>query len=371
MDTRSRTFCPGWKSRDRLPFLLALWVLFPIALGLFIWWFDSHGARRQAGGYLATSFIYFYIFAGIFALSMPLAAPRLFRLRFPWNWSAFVVTVVALSAFGSAIVGLALTAAKLPVAIYFWPHFANEVLFDSGIALVVCFLFVQYHRMRVLIEQKELALRTQELEKERALKLASEAQLASLESRLHPHFLFNTLNSVSALTREDPVKAEQLIQRLSALLRFSLDANARGLVPVGEELKIVRDYLEIEQARFGTRLACEFHAGAGVEFLKAPPLTLQTLVENSVKHADAPRREGGAIRVHAWAEGEQLLLEVWDDGPGFILEATPNGHGLDNLARRLKNLFDGRACLQVARKDGGTAVTVALPKIFNGTAAKL
>ncbi|MGH9396690.1 MAG: sensor histidine kinase [Terriglobia bacterium] len=371
MDPQMHTsLCQGWQGRDRLRFLVALWVLFPIALGLFIWWFGSHGARNQLGGTLLVTFIYFGIFATIFGVSMPRLGPRVFSLSNPWNWVVFVALVVALATLGAVIVGIILVAAKFLPSSYYWGRFANEALFDSGISLVVAYIFAQYHRMHFVIEEKELALRTQELEKERALKLASEAQLASLESRIHPHFLFNTLNSISALTQEDPAKAEQLIQRLSALLRFSLDANAHGLVPLGEEIKIVRDYLEIERARFGTRLACTFRVPPEIESLKAPPLAVQTLVENSVKHAIAPRREGGEIRVEAKTSGEQLLLEVWDNGPGFNLSATPNGHGLDNLAARLASLFGGSAGLRVDRRDGGTAVTVTLPKIYNGVASK-
>src|SRR5437764_15089871 len=97
-------------------------------------------------------------------------------------------------------------------------------------------------------------MRTRQLEEASARKLATEARLSSLESRIHPHFLFNTLNSISSLIREDPVRAERTVERLAALLRYSLDVNARGLAPLRHELKIVRDYLEIEHTRFGERL---------------------------------------------------------------------------------------------------------------------
>src|SRR5205823_3935058 len=125
-------------------------------------------------------------------------------------------------------------------------------------------------------------------ERERALKLATEARLSSLESRIHPHFLFNTLNSISSLIQEDPVRAERLIERMAALLRFSLDSTNAGLVPLYQEMKIVRDYLEIERARFGDRLGFEVNIPAEFDRFEVPPLAIQTLVENSVKYAVSP-----------------------------------------------------------------------------------
>lgn len=359
--TTPNDYCHRWPSRNRIPFLFAVWILCPIALALFIWWFSTHGQRSLLLTVLATTFVYFWVFSAIFAGSMPYLAPRLFALRRPWSWLLYVPVVTCLSAVGAAIVGVILVNTHLYPATNwnYWSHFGQEVIFDTGVALVINFIFIQNWQMHAALREKE-----------RALKLASEAQLASLESRVHPHFLFNALNSVSALTRDDPAKAEQLIQRLATLLRFSLDANDHGLVTLDEELKIVRDYLEIEQARFGSRLASSVSVAPGAGSLKTPPLAVQTLVENSVKHAIAPRREGGEVRVGAETRGDNLVLEVWDSGPGFDLAATPGGHGLDNLAARLKSLFDGRARLQADKRDGGAAVTITMPIIRNGASTK-
>src|SRR5262249_8293100 len=141
-----------------------------------------------------------------------------------------------------------------------------------------------YEGIRSELEQKQL-------EEERARKLAAEAQLSSLAAQVHPHFLFNTLNSISSLIPEDPKQAEDMVGKLAALLRFSLDANRQRLVPLRQELKIVADYLKIEKARFGKRLRYSIEAPSELEALEVPPLSLQTLVENSVKFAVAPRRE--------------------------------------------------------------------------------
>jgi LytS/YehU family sensor histidine kinase len=185
-----------------------------------------------------------------------------------------------------------------------------------------------------------------ELARERALKLATEARLASLESRIHPHFLFNTLNSISALIHIDPVKADEQLQRLSGLLRFALDSAETPQVALGREVKIVQDYLEIEKTRFGERLRITVSVAEELWGLTVPPLAIQTLVENSVKHVIAPSRAGGEVRVSGeWAAG-RLRIVVDDGGPGVAGGALPAGRGLDNLRARLQVLYGDGARLE-------------------------
>jgi LytS/YehU family sensor histidine kinase len=197
----------------------------------------------------------------------------------------------------------------------------------------------------------------------RALAVAAEARLASLESRVRPHFLFNSLNSAIALIPEDPARAEQVLERLSALLRFSLDANRTRLVPLGEELRIVVDYLEIERDRFGERLRYRIDVPAELETWTIPAFALQTLVENSVKYAVATRSGGGEIRVAAKRDGGRLELVVEDDGPGFTTAAAQEaGHGLDTLRARLDVLYGKAATLAApAPSTAGARVTLELP----------
>ena len=196
-----------------------------------------------------------------------------------------------------------------------------------------------------------------EFERERALKLASEAQLASLASRVHPHFLFNTLNTISALIHEDPQKADEQLQRLSKLLRFSLDAPEANLVPLDRELQVVADYLEIERTRFAERLRYRVEASAEARECSVPPFAVQTLVENSVKHHVAKRREGGEVVVRAERRGGALVVTVTDDGPGIPAGAALPGHGLEILRGRLDALFPKDAKLEIA----GAEVTITLP----------
>jgi LytS/YehU family sensor histidine kinase len=204
-------------------------------------------------------------------------------------------------------------------------------------------------------------LRTRQVEQERAYKLLAEAQLSTLESRIHPHFLFNTLNSIAALIPSDPVRAEDTVGKLASLLRFSLNAHHRGLVPLSQELKIVRDYLEIERTRFGERLRYEIAVPEALDDVKVPPLALQSLVENSVKHVVSQRTQGAAIQLSGGVDAGQAHFEVIDDGPGFSLDAITPEHGLGNLVARLELLFGGAGQLEVSRENEKTVVRLSFP----------
>jgi LytS/YehU family sensor histidine kinase len=174
--------------------------------------------------------------------------------------------------------------------------------------------------------------------------------LASLTARLQPHFLFNTLNSISSLIRTDPIAAEHLLGRFAALLRASLDAREGELVTLRKELKLVTDYLEIQHARYGNRLRYELDIPAALLEARVPPFSIQTLVENSVKYAVAPSTQGSMIRCLARARGAQLCLEVWDEGPGFSVEQIRPQHGIDNLCERLRSIYGSAARLVIERE---------------------
>jgi len=207
--------------------------------------------------------------------------------------------------------------------------------------------------------KEELHART--LAEEVQRKIAAEARFASLESRVHPHFLFNTLNSISALVREDPAEAERMIERLAALLRFSLDSQHDGVVPLREELRVVKDYLEIEKVRFGARLRYRIEASEAAEARMVPALSVQTLVENSVKFAVGTKREGTEIVVSAEIEGGRLRVAVRDDGPGFDPAAKRKaGHGLDLLERRLKSLFGDSTAFEMDGTEGRAVVAFSV-----------
>jgi len=272
-----------------------------------------------------------------------------------------VFTLLVMDAAGCLVAGVVLALIGLNPWHEYWTEFRFSVLLGAIITLTAGLGMSFYEQTRFRLETAALEIRTRQMEEERAYKLVAEAQLSSLESRIHPHFLFNTLNSIAALIPREPKRAEDMVGRLASLLRFSLNANQNRLVPLGQELKIVRDYLEIEKARFDSRLRYTIEVPAEMEATSVPPLSVQSLVENSVKHVIAQRPEGGEICVTARTSGNRLELEVRDSGPGFSPETIPQGHGLDNLSGRLKLLFGEEARLEFARNGAHAAVRVSFP----------
>lgn len=239
----------------------------------------------------------------------------------------------------------------------FWLSYWYTLRFSALITVTFGMSAMIYEYYRGKFAWAEEQIRQKELERERAMKLATEARLASLESRIHPHFLFNTLNTISALIHEDPMKADEQLQRLAKLLRFSLDAPETSLVPLERELQVVADYLEIEKTRFADRLRYRMETSAEARECSIPPLAVQTLVENSVKHHIAKRREGGEVAVRAERHGDVLTVTVSDDGPGIPVGSALPGHGLDVLRGRLEALFPGAASLAIV----GSEVRISLP----------
>ena len=323
--------------------------------------FMAVGSRRSFVSELATSLIFSHTVGGLAGLVLPVVGRRLNWDRVRLAWLTLTATLLAV-----AVVGC-LLAAPIIVGIGLAPRAAlGNLLWTS---LRICGLvtlgfgggMMVYEVMRARLEATVSELRAQEIERERAEKLAAEARFASLESRLHPHFLFNTLNAISALIPEDPERAEQLVEQLAALLRFSLDASERHTVPLGAELAIVKAYLGIEQARLGDRFRCAIELGDGLESCEVPPLALHTLVQNSVKHVAAAHTGPTEIRIRADAQDGRLRLGVWDAGGWFAFDAVPRGHGLDTLRARLDVLYRGEGRLDVERVDGGKVVSITLP----------
>jgi len=284
------------------------------------------------------------------------------------RWIVLIISLVTLSTIGCLLATSLFIGVNtiFPEALFpwreFWPEFSQILKLCVFITVVFGLAIATYEELRGRLDTAELKLRTEELERERALKLATEARLASLQSRVHPHFLFNTLNSISSLIPSDPERAERLIERMAALLRFSLESHRGGLVPLEQELKIVRDYLEIEKVRLGRRLEFCVDVDQGLsETAAVPPLSIQTLVENSIKYAVAPKREGGEVRVGAERNDGHMRIDVADTGAGFVLESALPGHGLDNLRAHLALLFGPAAELTVSRSEGWTTVSFKVP----------
>ncbi len=215
--------------------------------------------------------------------------------------------------------------------------------------------------LKVAAENKE-----EQLKRSKAETVAHEAQLKMLRYQLNPHFLFNTLNAISALVQsKDANRANSMIVQLSDFLRYSLDNDPIQRVSLSEELKALKLYLNIEQTRFGSRLALEFDIAAAAEAVKIPSLILQPLAENAIKYAIAPMEQGGKITVKARLDGDFLELEMLDTGASITsqnAQIPSSGVGLRNTIDRLHTFYGDDCSFRLENTDTqGTRVYMRLP----------
>jgi two-component system LytT family sensor kinase len=209
----------------------------------------------------------------------------------------------------------------------------------------------------------------EQLKRSQAETIAREAQLKMLRYQLNPHFLFNTLNAISALVQiKQATKANSMIVQLSQFLRYSLDNDPVQMVSLQQELAALRLYLNIEQTRFGDRLVLAFEIQPECNDVHVPSLILQPLAENAIKHGIAPNEAGGKLTVSARLDSSDLTIEITDTGPGSgkSLQAdsreTSSGVGLRNTTDRLKAFYGDRYAFYLENTvDGGFTVKMRLP----------
>jgi len=195
------------------------------------------------------------------------------------------------------------------------------------------------------------------IDRERLRAQVAEQRLIALTGQLHPHFLFNTLQGISTLIHRDPEAADEMLAKLSDLLRDLLRHRDHVLVPLADELRYATTYLEIAQLRFAERLRFQIDVTAGADQASVPLFILQPLVENALSHGIGGRTEGGCVRVTARREGERLRLEVADDGAGLPTSTAPReGVGLSNTRERLRASFGDDQQLSLGRATAGGAV---------------
>jgi two-component sensor histidine kinase len=219
--------------------------------------------------------------------------------------------------------------------------------------------------------QEELAVSFERaaLEREQLEARLARSQLQSLKLQLHPHFLFNTLNTITALIHTNPDAAERMISELSELLRISLNAASEQEVPLARELEVLGHYLEIQRIRFQDRLTVDFRIDEEARPALVPALVLQPLVENAIRHGIAPRASPGRIEVIAERNYEMLELTVNDNGVGEDpRRAHRDGVGLGNTRARLRSLYGGQHRFEAGTKPktqgnggGGFSVRMEIP----------
>jgi two-component system, LytTR family, sensor kinase len=232
-------------------------------------------------------------------------------------------------------------------------YFAFGFYIDLIIALLIVIAVhaLLYYQSFRASELAQSSLKTQ----------LAQAQLRALKMQLHPHFLFNTLHSISSLVLEDPPKANSMIARLGDFLRLTVDNSEQQLVTLKEETEFLRCYLDIEQVRFGDRLTVAFELEPQTLSAQVPHLILQPVVENAIQHAIAPRSARGHINIEAKRLNSLLRIAIRDNGPGISSNANlpwKQGVGLTNVRTRLQQIYgpDFRFELMNASEGGLTAV---------------
>ena len=278
-------------------FCSEIWIVPAIAVVIAILILVIGHALSQIGAKFLSSFIYAMLIGFPTALSLNWIGFR-YTERFPrLIFLIFIAVLIAIATCGSLLGASVLQVTGIIPPDFYLREVQSSLPICLGHHLVVGLSITSYETLRHRLQDATLELRTRQVEQERANKLLVEARLSSLESRIHPHFLFNTLNSIASLIPSDPKRAEDTVGKLASLLRFSISANQSSLVPLSQELKIVRDYLEIESTRFGQRLRYDISVPDTLGPLQIPPLALQTFVENSIKHVAAQRNQPSSIRI--------------------------------------------------------------------------
>ncbi|WP_263788240.1 sensor histidine kinase [Salinibacter grassmerensis] len=242
---------------------------------------------------------------------------------------------------------------------YQWVLFGNLTVYAIQFAL--------YHLVRNVQRLRQKERQTTEL-----LAMAREQQVAALKAQVNPHFLFNTLNSISATLRRDPEQARNMIAKLSGMMRYALEGPDREFVPLREEIAFTRRYLDLERHRFSDRLRARMDVDADTDALDTPvpPMVLQPLVENALRHGIAPSEEGGSVTVEVTAENDELDVHVADTGVGpdaeDPLSGSTDGTGLATTTARLEHTYGPDAALRTAQNNPtGFRVWFSIPR--NGT----
>ena len=208
-------------------------------------------------------------------------------------------------------------------------------------------------------------------EQERAAQLSAQlakTQLQALKMQLHPHFLFNTLNSISELMHHDIRAADEMMVRLSDFLRLTLDPNVSQEVTLEKELEFLKHYLEIEQVRFKDRLKVEMHIQPDTRHARVPYLLLQPVVENAIRHGISKKADGGLLQISSEKENGFLHITIQDDGSGVNQDELKEGLGLSNTKTRLEKLYGDQFQFKLSNRPGsGTIVALTIP--FSETAS--
>jgi two-component system LytT family sensor kinase len=298
--------------------------------------------------------------AVMFILSIPVwffVVRRMYRARWYWKGLAHLF-------FGPIYVIVNYEYLYYSVLLFGGKEAAGPLKTGAGWILYFNFLiyilqFALYHSYEILRKLRVKEKATLEL-----LALQKEQELATLKAQINPHFLFNTLNSISAMATIDAEETRTMIAQLGDLLRYAIDNSKKDFVSLKDELQFVRDYIGLESKRLEDRLEVEFQVDRSLDSMLIPPMILQPLVENAIKHGIAPAEEGGKVFIHIGKRKDEIFFQISDTGVGISCVdplASASGVGLKNTDTRLRKIYGDSAGLKIKpRAERGCEVTFTL-----------
>jgi len=299
-----------------------------------------------------------YTIHGLFEIGRLLRIDQLARRL---GWAATTLYYTGVSTAG-VLLGFGIVAALTDPGMFInWLRDPRMLGYMAGSSILISFvlsvvLFLRERRARAEAELEREKLRSERIERESVL-----ANLRALQAQIEPHFLFNTLANVTSLIDPDPAKAKRMLESFIRFLRASLAATRTESTTLGAEAELIAAYLEVLQVRMEGRLRFSVQVPPDLASFMLPPMLLQPVVENAIRHGLEPKVDGGEVSLTARREGRSVVVEIADSGVGFA-STTRGGVGLTNLRERLRLLFGERAALEIAEPGAsGARVRVMLP----------
>jgi len=217
-----------------------------------------------------------------------------------------------------------------------------------------------YFVLRERLEAAVKKLAEKEVTEQKLLRLKSKAEFEALRAKVNPHFLFNTLNSIASLIPTDPGKAEAMVQKLSRLFRYSLDASGPEMIKLKDELEVTEEYLDIEKVRLENRLNYHIEMDESLADFLIPGFIIQPLVENSVKHGIAPLKSGGQINIKCIKNTDTCQIDISDNGIGLVDNENGKGFGISGVKERLALYYGDKHQFEISN-EAGVSIRMLLP----------
>jgi len=346
---------PILSNRYGVPIYLGFWFVFTAMLFTIDWYFQNEVYQEAIASALSISLPLLIIAPSVWFVVKHIDVEKIGRLAAVLHHIAVAIIIVvawlSLTHFIYSWIGNPIAKDHRPSIImpHHWLVFMAFAIYDYIIMLY--YMIIYYRNFKEKIED-ESELRN----------LVKEAEINALKSQINPHFLFNSLNSVSSLTLIQPEQSRDMLVKLSTFLRYSLDQDLKELNTLSNEMKNSRLYLEIEKVRFGDRLVLDFELDTICETLKIPNLILQPIYENAIKHGVHESIEPVVIKTRAQVENGNLIIQISNNFDSDAIALKGQGIGLKNIQERLYLIYGRKDLLGITRTESNFTVNLEFPQ---------